>query len=123
MAEPRRKEELERRLAQARRLLKDAYDPTTKERLKRFTADLEAEQEQQAVVRVRRTRQVTKPPVGDAMATPTVEQIRQRAQEIWIENHRPEGRDDEFWYQAEKELNEKELGDIAKEPPPTILPG
>ena len=43
------------------------------------------------------------------MAKPTVEQIRQRAQEIWIENHRPEGRDDEFWYQAEKELNEKEL--------------
>jgi Protein of unknown function (DUF2934) len=57
------------------------------------------------------------------MAKPTVEQIRQRAQEIWIENHRPEGRDDEFWYQAEKELDEKELGDIAKEPPPTILPG
>ena len=57
------------------------------------------------------------------MAKPTVEQIRQRAQEIWIENHRPEGRDDEFWYQAEKELDEKELGDIAKETPPTILPG
>jgi hypothetical protein len=57
------------------------------------------------------------------MAKPTVEQIRQRAQEIWIENHRPEGRDDEFWYQAEKELDEKEFGDIAKEPPPTILPG
>jgi hypothetical protein len=57
------------------------------------------------------------------MAKPTVEQIRQRAQEIRIENHRPEGRDDEFWYQAERELDEKELGDIAKEPPPTILPG
>ena len=57
------------------------------------------------------------------MVKPTVEQIRQRAQEIWIENHRPEGRDDEFWYQAERELDEKELGDIAKEPPPTILPG
>jgi Protein of unknown function (DUF2934) len=57
------------------------------------------------------------------MAKPTVEQIRQRAQEIWIENHRLEGRDDEFWYQAEKELDEKELENIAKEPPPTILPG
>ena len=55
------------------------------------------------------------------MEKPTVEQIRQRAQEIWLENHQPEGRDDEFWYQAEKELDEKELGDI--EPPPTILPG
>jgi hypothetical protein len=57
------------------------------------------------------------------MEKPTVEQIRQRAQEIWLENHQPEGRDDEFWYQAEKELDQKELGDIAKEPPPTILPG
>jgi hypothetical protein len=57
------------------------------------------------------------------MEKPTVEQIRLRAQEIWIENDRPEGRDDEFWHQAEKELNEKELGDIAREPPPTILPG
>jgi hypothetical protein len=69
------------------------------------------------------------PPTGRAdaslkvrkMEKPTVEQIRQRAQELWLENHRPDGRDDEFWYQAEKELDEKELGDI--EPPPTILPG
>jgi Protein of unknown function (DUF2934) len=38
------------------------------------------------------------------MAKPTEEQIRKRAQEIWEENHRPTGRDDEF--QAEKELNE-----------------
>jgi hypothetical protein len=77
----------------------------------------------EAAVLVKPTRQAAKPPLGEAMTKPTVEQIRQRAQEIWMENHRPEGRDDEFWYQAEKELDEKELGDIAKEPPPTILPG
>jgi hypothetical protein len=41
------------------------------------------------------------------MAKPTEEQIRQRAQEIWEENHRPTGRDEEFWLQAEKELQEK----------------
>jgi Protein of unknown function (DUF2934) len=56
------------------------------------------------------------------MEKPTVEQFRQRAQELWLENHRPDGRDDEFWYQAEKELDENELEDIAREPPPTILP-
>jgi hypothetical protein len=50
------------------------------------------------------------------MAKPTEEQIRKRAQEIWEENHRPAGRDDEFWFQAEKELNEG----LAHEP--TILP-
>jgi len=40
------------------------------------------------------------------MAKPTEEQIRQRAQEIWEENHRPVGRDEEFWYQAERELSQ-----------------
>jgi len=51
------------------------------------------------------------------MAKPTEEEIRKRAQEIWEENHRPTGRDDEFWFQAEKELNEG----LAHEP--TVLPG
>jgi DUF2934 family protein len=36
---------------------------------------------------------------------PTEEQIRQRAHELWEQNHRPDGRDYEFWHQAEKELN------------------
>jgi Protein of unknown function (DUF2934) len=49
------------------------------------------------------------------MTKPTEEQIRQRAQEIWEENHRPTGRDDEFWYQAEKDLNEGVTGDEKSE--------
>jgi hypothetical protein len=40
------------------------------------------------------------------MTKPTEEQIRQRGQEIWEENHRPTGRDDEFWYQAEQDMPE-----------------
>jgi hypothetical protein len=47
MTKPSRKEELERRLAQSRRLPKDAYDPTTTDRLDRLTGDLEAEQRRQ----------------------------------------------------------------------------
>jgi hypothetical protein len=39
------------------------------------------------------------------MAKPTEEQIRQRALELWERNHRPDGRDDEFWHQAELELS------------------
>jgi Protein of unknown function (DUF2934) len=54
---------------------------------------------------------------GDEMAKPTEEQIRKRAHEIWEENHHPVGRDDEFWFLAEKELSEG----LAHEP--TILPG
>jgi hypothetical protein len=42
----------------------------------------------------------------ETIAKPTEEQIRQRAQEIWEENHRLVGRDDEFWYQAERELSQ-----------------
>jgi hypothetical protein len=52
---------------------------------------------------------------GGSMAKPTEEQIRQRAQKIWEENHRPTGRDDEFWYQAEKELSEGATSDEKSE--------
>jgi hypothetical protein len=34
--------------------------------------------------------------------------IRIRAREIWEENGRPCGRDQEFWYQAEREFREAE---------------
>jgi hypothetical protein len=39
-----RKEELERRLEQSKRLLKDANDPTTKKRIGLLIVDLEQEQ-------------------------------------------------------------------------------
>jgi hypothetical protein len=59
-----------------------------------------------------------------AMDKPTEEQIRQRAHELWEQGGRPEGREAEFWHQAERELHEKEeLRDKTNEPPPTILPG
>jgi hypothetical protein len=51
-------------------------------------------------------------------AKPTEDKIPQRPG-MWEENRRSDGRDEEFWYQAEKELNE----DFAIEPTPTILPG
>ena len=51
------------------------------------------------------------------MDKPTEEQIRQRAHEIWERHHRPDGREDEFWHQAEKELQEgDELGIDRGEP-------
>jgi hypothetical protein len=49
------------------------------------------------------------------MAKPTEEQIRQRAQEIWEENHRPVGRDDEFWYRAARELSQGVTSDEKSE--------
>jgi Protein of unknown function (DUF2934) len=41
-----------------------------------------------------------------ALARPDEALIRKRAQEIWDENGRPAGRDEEFWLQAEREANE-----------------
>jgi len=39
-----------------------------------------------------------------ALARPDERRIRNRAREIWEENGRPAGRDEEFWFQAEREF-------------------
>jgi hypothetical protein len=58
------------------------------------------------------------------MQEPTQQQIRIRAHELWEQAGKPEGRQHEFWHQAERELRETEtLREIAHEPPPSILPG
>jgi hypothetical protein len=41
---------------------------------------------------------------GINMDTPAQDQIRNRARELWEQNGRPEGKQDEFWRQAEREL-------------------
>jgi hypothetical protein len=46
------------------------------------------------------------------LAKPSEHRIRRRAREIWEQNGRPSGRDDEFWFQAEREFREAE--DLAK---------
>ncbi len=38
------------------------------------------------------------------MANPNDEQIRVRAHQLWEAAGRPEGREQDFWYQAEQEL-------------------
>ncbi len=40
------------------------------------------------------------------MEWPPEEQIRKRAQELWERAGRPQGRDEEFWHWAEKELQQ-----------------
>jgi hypothetical protein len=41
-------------------------------------------------------------------AKPTEDLIRTRAQQIWQQNGRPSGRDEEFWIRAERECREIE---------------
>jgi hypothetical protein len=45
------------------------------------------------------------------MAQPTEEQIRTRAFELWEQAGKPEGREDEFWHKAQRELQSAEEGD------------
>ena len=52
------------------------------------------------------------------MKEPTKEQITSRAYELWEQAGKPEGRDEEFYLQAEKELQEE-----LKREPPGSLPG
>ena len=42
------------------------------------------------------------------MAHPTEEQIRKRTFELWEQAGKPEGREDEFWQQAQRELQDAE---------------
>jgi Protein of unknown function (DUF2934) len=57
------------------------------------------------------------------MTYPTDEQIRIRAHRLWEQSGKPDGREEEFWHQAVRELSAMEdLQEIADEPPP-ILPG
>src|SRR4029077_8270500 len=49
------------------------------------------------------------------MAHPTEEQIRKRAFELWERAGKSEGREDEFWQQAQRELQDaEERGDLDK---------
>ena len=78
--------ELRERAEKYRSLARWVGDRETNQRILAFTAELE----QQA----------------STMDKPTEEQIRRRAQEIWEQAGKPEGRDEEIWHQAERELQQ-----------------
>ena len=55
------------------------------------------------------------------MSDPTHEEISERAHQLWERAGKPAGQDHDFWLQAEREL--KEMKDVAKQEPPSVLPG
>jgi len=83
------RQELERKLEQARRLASLTSDQTTLQRLREF-----AEEQNQKLQRLIRRRR----------AGGIEDEIRSRARELWEEHGKPVGRDQEFWLQAEREI-------------------
>ena len=51
-----------------------------------------------------------------AMENPTKEQITHRAYELWEQAGKPEGRDQEFYYQAEQELRDADKSSALRTP-------
>jgi hypothetical protein len=50
------------------------------------------------------------------MIQPTKEEIKKRAYEIWERHGRPEGKEDEFWQQAEQELRNEDKSSPIRTP-------
>jgi hypothetical protein len=50
------------------------------------------------------------------MQKPTEEQIRVRAHELWEQAGMPEGRDEEFYHQAEQELRNEDKSSPLRTP-------
>ena len=44
------------------------------------------------------------------------ERVRQRAYEIWENNNKPDGRDEEFYHQAEQELRDEDKSSPLRTP-------
>lgn len=55
------------------------------------------------------------------MAKPTQEEVIHRAYELWEQAGKPEGRDQEFYHQAERELAAPEPEISVDEKPKTFL--
>jgi hypothetical protein len=53
---------------------------------------------------------------GNIMANPTEKEIKKRAYELWELNGKPEGREEEFWQQAEQELRNEDKSSPLRTP-------
>lgn len=55
------------------------------------------------------------------------DKIRDRAYQLWLDAGQPEGREQEFWYDAERELAEEDEVETASEAEkldiPPVMPG
>ena len=63
----------------------------------------------------------------DKMHSVEQDKIRDRAYQLWDKAGQPEGREQEFWYEAERELAEEDEVDTSEEASkldlPPVVPG
>jgi hypothetical protein len=85
MNDRQRANELLAKVRKYRRLARTLTDSETAGRIWQLTNDLENQADQLAQMLHE-------------------ERIRTRAHQLWVEQNRPAGRDDEFWLEAEREL-------------------
>ena len=83
-------QELKRKIEQADRIAAGIADQTTVQRLREFVEDLKGKLRRRLATRRRH------------------DEIKSRANQIWNQKGRPEGRDLEFWLQAEDEISSRE---------------
>jgi hypothetical protein len=50
------------------------------------------------------------------MAQPSEDEIKKRAHQLWEQNGKPEGREDEFWRLAEQELRNEDKSSTLRTP-------
>jgi Protein of unknown function (DUF2934) len=62
---------------------------------------------------LRRTEQSSNRSSSEFMADPTEEEIRTRAFQLWKDAGEPDGMMEKFWYQAEKELLQRQAARTA----------
>ena len=86
-------EELERKLEQARRLAAATSDQTSLQRISEFADELKQRLKQ--LIPRRRVK------FGSEQ-----DDIRARARELWEQHGSPTGRDQDFWFMAEREFKE-----------------
>jgi hypothetical protein len=53
---------------------------------------------------------------GVVMAEAYQDEIRQRAHQLWEQAGRPEGKEDHFWLEAERQLNQERIENEVKTP-------
>jgi hypothetical protein len=113
---------LQRQIELANRAILLIRDKATAERLARFADEIKGRLDKLQAAAL--CEQTSRPALGGAphrevhMTHPYEDDIRTRAYKLWEAAGKPEGRMDEFWYEAERQLKAEQIKHELKTPEP-----